>query len=283
MKLHAPLKLLLAACWWRAFAAGAELQIVTDNEPQYVFAGGARMVRVLCQNAGDQPVAMLVRMQMYQASSVTVMAVGSSQAWKQLQVLPGQTVVESALIAFPSVKAVTHFVIQWLDETNKVLGRSDVMVYPTNLLEELKPLLGEHETALGVLDPTSMLNAALKNTGLHFVDLEETRLEEFDGKLALIGPCSPSDPEWNGLSGRVRKLSRRGIGVVWFQAMPRKRNELWPSFFAVPHDRTGVVIAQPALAKNVSEDPQSQLNLIYFCKLALHVQTPVVPDLSPTP
>lgn len=275
--------LMIGGCYWQAFAAGAQLQVVADKEPQCVFGEGTRSIQVLWTNGGDKSTAVKVRWQMFQASSATAMPVGQPQDWKQFEALPHQTVIESATIALPAVKGTTRFIIRWLDESNTVLGKNDVLVYPTNLLTELKPLLGDDETALGVLDPSAKLKPELKNAGIHFVDLEETRLEEFGGKLALIGPVSKSDQEWNGLSARVRKVSAKGIGVVWLQTLPRKRGQLWPSFFSIAHGTNAVVIVQPALTENLSENPQSQLNLVHFCKLALHPQTPAVPDLSATP
>ena len=43
---------------------------------------------------------------------------------------------------FPSVRAETPFLIQWIDGSNRVVGETPILVYPTNLLEQLKPLLG---------------------------------------------------------------------------------------------------------------------------------------------
>ena len=37
------------------------------------------------------------------------------------------------------------------------------------------------------------------------------------------------------------------------------------------------------LVANFPENPRSQLNLIYFCNLALNPQPPVLPVLSPQP
>jgi hypothetical protein len=115
------------------------------------------------------------------------------------------------------------------------------------------------------------------------VDLEETALDDFSGKLAIIGPCSPDDPEWNGLASRISKMAQRGTSVVWIQSLPRKQGGIWPSFYIVPKIQAVVVIVQPDLVADLPDDPQSQLNLIYFCKLALNPQMPVLPDLSPQP
>jgi hypothetical protein len=203
--------------------------------------------------------------------------------WKSLQMLPGQTVVESAFLDFPIVKAETRFLVQWLDGTNKVAGITEVFVYPTNLLEQLKPLAGESETGLGVLDPSKQLKLLLKKLAFKFVDFEETDLDLFSGKLAIVGPCDPGDSEGTGLGGRIGRLAKKGVAVVWIQSPPRKRARVWPSFYSVPENRASVIVVQPELIADLSGNPQSQLNLIYFCQLALHPQPPALPDLAPQP
>jgi hypothetical protein len=51
----------------------------------------------------------------------------------------------------------------------------------------------------------------------------------------------------------------------------------------VPKNQNVVVVVQPELVANFPENPRSQLNLIYFCNLALNPQPPVLPVLSPQP
>ena len=195
--------------------------------------------------------------------------------------LPRQTVLESARLNFPPVKAETKYLVQWLENSNNVIGKTEVLVYPTNLLAELKLLVDEGGKNLGVLDPQNQLKPALKSSAVRFVDLEETALDDFSGKLAMVGPCSPDDPEWNGLANRISKLARNGTPVVWIQSPPKKQDKLWPSFYIVPQSRAVVVVVQPELVADLSVNPQSQLNLIYFCKLALNPQPSALPGLPP--
>jgi hypothetical protein len=49
----------------------------------------------------------------------------------------------------------------------------------------------------------------------------------------------------------------------------------------VQKKQTAVVVVQPELVDDLAENPQSQLNLIYFCHLALNPQPPVLPGLPP--
>jgi hypothetical protein len=260
----------------------AELEIVSDVEPQSVFAGQTNKIPVVFHNSGDQIFNDEVRTRILQASSATAIRLGEA-SWKKLEVLAGQTVIESASLNFPAVKSETRFLVQWLEGTNKVVGITEVFVYPTNLLEQLKPLAGESETGLGVLDPSKQLKPLLKKLAVKFVDFEETDLDLFSGKLAIVGPCDPGDSEGTGLGGRIGRLAKKGVAVVWIQSPPRKRARVWPSFYSAQENQAAVIVVQPALIADLSGNPQSQLNLIYFCQLALHPQPPALPDLAPQP
>ena len=153
-----PLPLLIVSCW--PVTTMAQLRLVPDVQPQRMFAGDARRVTIVWHNAGDTTVEAELRARMLQTSSATAVQL-SEQPWKKLPVLCGQTVIESAQLDFPMVKAETKFLIQWLENSNSVLGQTEVFVYPTNLLAELKPLAGDQ--ALGVFDPQNQLKPLLKN------------------------------------------------------------------------------------------------------------------------
>jgi hypothetical protein len=273
--------MLMIACGWPV-AAFAQLQLLPDQQPQRVFAGDARKVAVVWHNAGDNTVDAEIRARILQTSSATTVRLGEAP-WKKLQVLPRQTVLESARLDFPPVKAETKFLVQWLENSNSIIGRTEVWVYPTNVLDELKLLVNEGEKNLGVLDPKNQLKPALKSSAVKFVDLAETGLDDFSGKLVMVGPCGSDDPEWNGLANRISKLAQKGTPVVWIQSPPHKRDKIQPSFYTVPQSRAVVVVVQPELVADLPDNPQSQLNLIYFCKLALNPPPPALPDLSPQP
>jgi hypothetical protein len=110
------------------------------------------------------------------------------------------------------------------------------------------------------------------------VDLEEAELATYAGKLAVVGSCSPDDPEWNGLADRIRALAQKGTPVVWIQGQLRQTDEIPPSFYVVPQYRAVVVVVQPGLIAGLPENPRSQLNLIQFCRLALHPAIPSLPN-----
>lgn len=267
--------LLAQACLGVTMAFG-ELQILPDQQPPSVFAGHARKITVVWRNAGDKTAGAEVRTRLYQASSATVAPL-SEEPWRKIEVLPGQTVLESVQMDFPAVNAETRLLIQWLEGTNRVIGKTEVLVYPTNLLCELKTLMGE--SILGVLDPNGELKPLLKQNGVDFLDLGETSLEDFQGKLAVIGPFHSKTQMRDGLAQTIQRIARKGAAVVWIQPPRGPKDTVKPSFYVVPEGKGAVVVVQPDLVANLAESPQSQLNLVCFAKLALNPVPPSLPNL----
>jgi hypothetical protein len=279
MRAFNPWLLLIMAAYWPGVAC-AQLQLLSDREPQRVFAGDARKIAVTWHNAGDKCTGADVRLRLYQTSSATAAPL-SEKAWKKIEIPPGQTVLESASMDFPAVNSETRFLIQWLAGTNQVVGKTEVLVYPTNLLSELKPLLGGEN--LGVLDPNNELKPLLKQNHVEFSDLAETALEDFQGKLAIIGPFSTKAPMREGLAQTIQKIARKGVGVVWIQPPPGPKDQIKPSFYIVPEGKGSIVVVQADLVARLPENPKSQLNLVYFCKLALNPTPLSLPDLKTQP
>jgi hypothetical protein len=265
----------------------AQLELLPDKEPQCVFAGEARKIAIVWRNDGDRPVDIELRTRLYQTSSATAVQLGEAP-WKTTHVLPRQTIIESATVSFPAVKGETRFLVQWLEGTNTVLGKTEVLVYPTNLLAELKPLAGEVEPP-GVFDPQNQLKPLLKILKIKFADLEDAGLERFQGRLAIIGPFQSKARMREGLANDIDKLAKKGVAIVWIQPPPeiqtplKRRERLKPSFYTVQEGRGAVVVAQAGLVSNLSESPQAQLNLIQFARLALHPEPLRLPYLTQEP
>jgi len=158
-----------------------------------------------------------------------------------------------------------------------------VLVYPTNLLAELKPLAGDNEDALGLFDPLNRLKPILRNINVEFADLEETGVESFRGKLAIVGPFETKAQMREGLAAQVEKLATKGVAVVWLQPAPDPRDKLQPSFFSVPFGAVAVVVAQAQTVASLVDNPQAQLNLIHFCRLAREPVSPRLPGLNSQP
>ncbi len=277
---------------WLIFAAlggasmeAAQLQLVASAAPQAVFAGSNRVVNLCWHNAGETVNETQIQSRMMQLTSATAVCVGEAP-WKKLQVLPGQTVLEAAAVDFPPVRAKTRFLVEWADGSSNVLGTTEVFVYPTNLLAELGVLANHDENALGVYDPENELKPLLKNLKIGFVDLENAVAENFRGKLAIIGAFEPNPGAKSLATSQIKTLAANGVAVVW--AAPaqsdalRDEQKIQPSFYFVPQNQTATVVAQPAMLAELAANPRAQLNLIYFCKLALRPETPHLPSTAPS-
>jgi hypothetical protein len=271
--------LLLMACCGSSVSR-AQLQLLPDKEPQRVFAGDARPITLVWHNVGDKTMDAEIRARLYQTTSAMAAPLAETP-WKKIEILPGQTVLESARVDFPDVRAATRFLIRWLEGTNRVIGKTEVLVYPTNLLSELKPLLGEEN--LGALDPNDELKPLLKQNGVKFLDLGEAVPEDFQGKLAIIGPFSTKAQMREDLAQTIQKIARKGSAVVWIQPPPGPKDQIKPSFYVVPEGKGLVVVVQADLVASLAGSPQSQLNLIYFYKFALNPQSLALPDLTTQP
>jgi hypothetical protein len=281
MSLHIITRSLLAAVCLCPALARAQLELLSGRESQEVFAGDARLVRLTFHNPADAALNINLHAQLFQAGSATVIPLGAPREWKALQLLPGQTVLESISLDFPNVKAETKFLVQWLADSNRVIGTTEILVYPTNLLAELRPLADGRP--LGVLDPQNQLKPLLKNLRLDFVDLVDCGLENFSGRLAIIGPFESRTQMREGLSGQVKALAKRNVAVVWLQPPPEKRDKPSPSFYSVPENTNVVIVVQADLVADLAENPRAQLDLVYFCKLAVHPEPFRLPDLTAQP
>jgi len=258
-------------------AAFAQLRALPDKEPQRAFTGEGWEATVLLHNPGTGPVEADLCTRLYQASSATAAPLGGGTS-KKLTVLPGQTVLESASLTFPPVKAETRFLVRWLDGTNRIIGTTDVMVYPRDLL---KPLAGN--ALLGVLDPLNRIKPLLKPAGVEYQDLEDTGLERFDGTLAIIGPFQSKPQMRESLANRsVKALAQKGVAVVWIQPPRGEREAPRPSFYTVREGKGTVVVVQAEEVAHLAESPLAQLNLIRFARLALHPEPLELPDLTLT-
>lgn len=277
MKLFAISNLLGMLAAWPGMAQ-AELRVVPDSEPSRIFAGMARDLRVVWQNTGEQSVTMEVQMRLVQTASRIATPIGESP-WKRLSILPGQTLIERASLDLPDVRAETRFLVQWFANTNQVLGNTDVLVYPTNLLQDLLPLAGGEP--LGVLDPQNELKPLLKWLAVEFEDLEAGAVNSFSGKLAIVGPYPSRKFMPEGLADRIAVLARKGGAVVLILPPSECERKLKPTFYSVPLGEGMVIVAQARLVANLATDPAAQLNLIQLAEYAVRRESLRLPSSSP--
>jgi len=257
-----------------SFAAPGALQLLPPSVPPAVFGGTNQSISVSFRNPAQTDYGASVRLRLYQTSSVTAIPLIETP-WKTLRVLAGQTIVESVAINCPAVNAETRFLLRWLEATNRLIGTTALLVYPTNILGSLKAFAGEDPP--GVFDPQNHLKPQLKALGLELQDLQETSVGDFHGKLAILGPFGSRQQSGESLIAKAKALARKGAAVVWIQPPNDRPRELKPSFYTVLEGKGAVLVVQPGLLNDLPQNPQSQLKLVELCRMALHPQPPQLP------
>jgi hypothetical protein len=248
--------------------------------PQCVFGGQVSDVKVKIRNPGSRFIETECELRLHQASSA-ITAKWNVVPWRKIRVLPGQTVLETAPISFPAVKAATLFVIQWVVKTNLVLGHTEIWVYPSNLLKELEAITSRQP--IGVFDPQDQIKSLLKRMELDFADLEAVSIEGFSGKLAIFGPFASKQQMREGLPKQIELLATKGTTVVWIQPPQSDTDEVQPSFYAVRAGKGEIVIVQSSLVSDLSKNPQAQLALLQCARQTLRPQPPRLPFLTRSP
>lgn len=263
-----------------ASPACGQIEFVSSPAPQRVFAGGIRQFTVTWHNPGQTTASLELHARLYETTSATAVLL-TETTQRTLRILPGQTVLDSEAIAIPAVTAETPFLIQWHQSTTRVLGKSLVLAYPPDLLKALGNLAGGQP--LGVFDPQNALKSLIKSNSVAVSDLEENGVAAFAGKLAIIGPFRQSAEVPRSLPASLKTLASRGAGVVWIQPPPEGRPQLAPTFYTVLEGRGAVVVVQPELVANLSDSPESQLNLVHLANLAMTPRLPGLPGVPPDP
>jgi hypothetical protein len=234
----------------------AQLELVPDEQMPAVFARRPQKIRMIFHNSSNETAEANVQTRLRQLSFGSAMPVSDAQPWKRLRVLPQQTVLETYRATFPAVRAATQFQIEWLG-----IGRTDVMVYPADLLNKLSALAGEKP--LGVLDPDNQLHPSLKEAGIDFTDLET---ESADARLALVWSNANELPEF------ITKRVKDGMAVVWI------RKPTSTAAYAVRLGTGAVVVASTSSVSPLADSPTAQLNLIRFAELALEPEALRLPE-----
>jgi hypothetical protein len=260
--------------------ARTDLELLPGKGPWRVIGGQEQRLTLVWRNATAKPLRTPISTRVYQASSATTAPVQVT-FWKWLQIAPGQTILDSAIFEFPPVRGETPFLIQWIEGTNGVVGITEASVYPPDLLKELAALAGQKPIA--VFDPAGELKPLLKKVNVPFSDIELSGFDNFEPILAVLGPFESKAQMREGLAGSVKAMARKGAAVVWLQPPPGPHDQLQPSYFSVPDGKGVIVVAQGLLVANLAEDPQSQLNLIHICRVALRPKPPRLPDLVSQP
>lgn len=269
----------LVVCSLLRFASMGQVQLVQDREPQYIFSGKPQSVTATFHNPAETTAQADLSIRLFQVSSATA-ALVESVPGKKLSVLPRQTVLDSTTVELPPVKAPTRFILQWV-EAQRVIGRTELLVCQPRPVQELQPMLGEEP--IGLLAPLLELKTLLEEARVRIFNLQEGGIEEFRGKLAIVGPLQPKAEAPGGLADEIKALLRKGVGVVWIEAPDLSARSLKPSFYSVPFDKVAAIIVQPELLARLSERPRAQLALVQLCRLALQPESPALPHLGSEP
>lgn len=249
----------------------AEIEVVPQPQPESVFSGASRQICITLRNSGQEPFQGEMHYALKQKAQGVVAPIARA-AWKKIHILPTQTVIECGNMSFPSVRSPTPFLVQWTID-KRVVGRTDVLVYPPELLGELKTLIGSQ--TVGVFDPRNVIKPLLAQHKIDYEDLERMELEQFTGAIVIVGPFADPDQMPPRVAARLRKLAARGIPAVWIQPPQRAAMPSW--YFVREGDRL-IVIAQDNTVANLAESPTAQLAFIELVKTALQGKDPQLPD-----
>ncbi len=257
----------LAIMWplWFANCALAQLQILTPEQPSAVFGGEMRAVQITFRNTGEHPIETPLKTRLFQLSSATRMPVGEVEPWKKLTVLGGQTVLETARLKFPEVRAITKFEVRWLDDADRAVGQTPVTVYPTNLLNQFSGLAGEKPP--GILDPHGQLTPLLRALRVEFDDLTQgERIKTWRGPLAILGPFDVKQTPPREMTKRAHELARRGVNVLLLPANYKRADSV---VIIHPVGGARVVKASSDLVAGLATQPLAQEKLIELARLAV--------------
>ena len=274
------LQLCALLCSFVAISAppGTNVALVAQAEPQKLFGGGQRPVSVMWRNLGDRTAEAAISTRLYETGSATAIPLREAR-WKTLEILAGQTITETAALDLPDVRAETRFLIQWLQSSNILLGTSEIWVYPTNQLDDLRRLADD--STVGIFDPQNRLKPLLHSLNVEFGDLEVIGSKAFSGHLAVFGPFETKGELREDLPATIETLAARGVSVVWI--FPTMEPMLKPSFYLVPIGKGLVVVATHDMTIRLDQRPESQLNLVELCRLALHPKSFTLPLLPSQP
>ena len=124
-----------------------------------------------------------------------------------------------------------------------------MLVYPPNLLTNLKTLAGE--SGFGVFDLQNEIKPALSNAAVNFVDLEIAEWKNFTGQFAIVGPFTNTM-----VTEQMEAFVRKGGAVIWIPLATNALGVLKPSFEVKSHGRGTLVVVHAAdLVANLTDHP----------------------------
>ena len=262
--------------------AVAQLEILPPEQPPAVFGGATHAVPITFRNLGERAIEMPLKTRLFQLSSATRMPASEVEPWKRLTVLAGQTVLETARVKFPDVRAISKFEVRWFDDVDKAVGQTPVTVYPTNLLVQLAGLAGEKPP--GVFDPHGQLTPLLRALRVEFDDLTQgERIKTWRGPLAIMGPFDAKQTPPREMAKRANELAGRGVNVLLLSpnyehtdSAVRAPNALCSAVIIRSVGTARVVTAASELIAGLATQPLAQEKLLKLVRLAVNADGPQI-------
>jgi hypothetical protein len=249
-------------------AARGQLEPSGEAELQPVFADVPQEVSVVFRNGTASRQVLSIAIRIFQMSSSTLMPIDKAHPWKEIEILPGQTVLESAVVRLPPVKVATYFQIQWLGDDGQVLSKSRLFAVPKDIARSLSTITSNATT--GLLDPENRIKPLFKEQNIDFEDLiDEDGLARFKGRLAILF-LPPDQGRSKELAELIARKSHAGTAIIATGLEEPSMSGIVVRLIR-PGDG-GVLLADSALFKNLTTSARSQLNLIRFATLMLNPQ-----------
>jgi hypothetical protein len=254
-----------------AAPAQAQLGFAADGPISLVFGGTPQLVRIRVHcNLRANPTAesvegtsVTVCFRLFQEASGMAMPLRPAQPWKVLTLLPGQTLVETVSVEFPSVKRATDGLVRWEAEDGSGLGSTRVRVLPPNVLGELNLLAGRGP--VGVVDAAMESRATLERAGVVVEDLANLPRQP-GAQLILIWPGELADTLPVPLARRVQGWVDSGRNVIWFKT--DGPSDGWAGPWAEARRRQGVLVLADAGTSERLETAAAQWRLVTLARWA---------------
>jgi len=243
------------------------LRLTHDLPKPLVVAGRPVEVTAAFKNTSATRLEVEARLRVFQASSATRMPLGPSRAWKRLEVLAGQTILEAMPLELPPVRTATRFEVDCEDGEGNLLGTLAVFALPEFPLRQVQKLLGER--LVSIIPGSSQLEELLKENQIPVaasgVDVKPT-----PSRVAIFLPDAAPATARPTLAKRAQSLSIQGAAVLWLKFRPEGRAH--PPVVVQSSGDGAIVTATLSSLTNLRNSPAAQLELLRLIRLALQPQ-----------
>jgi hypothetical protein len=233
------------------------------------FFPGANSLTLIWTNRGPEQIEMEIKGAFFQTSSKLALRL-PVEIVEKLRLLLNQAALMPIRIDVPEVRAKTLFVIRWQDVSAKALGKTELNVYPREMLRELETMAGD--TALGIFNLDAKFETGFRKSKVKIERLEQDGIGGYAGKLLIAGGEQAQDSSRETLIA----LARRGVVIVCIVAH-NDDETLRPNFFARAYGTGVVVFVQEMFLDHFDTNPESQLRLVEICRMATKPGVPELP------